>query len=287
MLRGWLWLGLTTIAPLTAFAQPDADTTGKSWALSYSGYYQVAASARAGFSVQNSKLFIDGKSDRRLCHLEFRPTNGHPLLKAYLGDSLCPQLTIILGQLSNPIKYVEPQPEENQFTSYALYQHYVVNSDDIGLAVYGKSRPISYYVCLVNGTGRNTPDNNREKDVAGYCAYAPIPFVRFEIAGQIGQQPDGQRRIGFAKATFNPLSDANIQLASMADQRTWGWYASGSYARSRLCVNLRLHQTTRRSGYQWTASVQTGNDTLKCTLETRLGKRQHPDYVVQLQACFH
>ncbi|MFA4834422.1 MAG: hypothetical protein WC619_06365 [Patescibacteria group bacterium] len=278
-------------AALAQGATGVQDTTsvgeGQKWNVSCSGYFQVKASTgKQGFSLPFSKFFLDGRLGKKLsATLELRPFDGNPIQKAYIGYSLNPLATILAGQISNPIKYIEPQPEENKFTSYALYQHYVANPDDIGLAVYGERKTFLYYVCLVNGTGRNTPEDNQAKDVAGYISFTPLSAFCLEIAGQTGKQPTFLRQAGFIRGTFKPLSALEIQLASMGrtDLKEWGWYASSSYLFSWLSLNTRLHRTTQKDNQEWTVGIQANDSDFKFTVDASFGRRQHPSFAAVMQ----
>lgn len=285
MIRQWFFIlascFMTTIASQAIAGRADQEK----WWVSVSGYFQVMGStAEQGFCLPNSKLFVHSSSGKRLsCRIEFRPVS-HPLVKAYAGYTFNPRLTVMVGLLSNPIKYIEPQPEEQAFFQYALYEHYVANSDDIGFAVTGKFDSLRYYVCIINGTGRNESDDNEAKDVAIYCSYAPYGFIALEAAGQIGKQPLGNRQAGFARCSLFPHSSFELQLAVMgrSDLNDMGWYASVFYTFRTVHFLGRVHETSVGQTPEWTAGFQTGQ-TVKYTFNVMVGRQRHPEVVALVQ----
>lgn len=287
MIRQWSFILVVCFAMVGLSSQKVASHADKAkWQVSVSGYFQVMGStAEQNFSLPNSKLFIDGYSGERLCcRVEFRPAVGNPLVKAYVGYTLNPALTVIFGQLSNPIKYVEPQPEEQVFVRYALYERYVANSDDIGLAVTGKFDLLKYYACLINGTGRNVPDNNEAKDVAIYCSYEPFGFIKLEAAGQTGKQPAGLRQASFARCSFFPHPSLELQLAVMgrSDLDDSGWYASGFYIFRTMRFLGRVHKTSNDQAPEWTVGLQTGQ-TFKFAVNAMVGHQRQPELAAFIQ----
>lgn len=260
---------------------------GQKRTVSFSGYFQIRTGIEEqAFSIPFSKLFLDTELNEKLsAHLELRPLDDSPLGKAYLNYFHNSWLNVSVGQISNPIKRIEPQPENHEFNSYALYRKYVANPDDIGLAVHGKRKSFYYYLCLINGTGRNVSDNNTAKDLAGYVSFAPTPTFFLELAGQIGKQPDITRSAGFIRTTLKPLSDFEMQLAGIfrGDLDERGWYVKGSYFFPRFSLNARFHRTKRRDKPVWTISLQTKSDTPRLTVEVGFGKGLRPSCSLVLQ----
>jgi len=263
--------------------------TNKEWRVGGSGYFQIMMSSiQQSFDMPFAKLTIDGQcqSKKQLSfHLELRPTPGNPLLKVYLSYSLRPMLTILLGQLSNPIKYVEPEPEIKTLIYYSLYQHYVANGDDIGIAAFGKSTKFCYFACVINGTGRNIADNNTAKDIAAYLSYDFSPLVQLAIAGQTGQQPTNNRNIGFARLTLTPRPNLGVDTSVMGrtDLNDWGWYLSASYGQRHIKLLGRVHQTMHRHQPEWTLGLQTGDIPFKFQINAIIGQARKPELAALTQ----
>lgn len=265
----------------------DSASISRTWTVSGSGYFQLTwVTLQQSFNLPYGKATLNASSGKDLqFHLELRPTGDNPLVKAYAGYSLTKNFSFLLGQLPNPMKWVEPEPEDKLFAYYALYPHYVANGDDIGVALYSKTAKLTYYGCVVNGTGRNVSDNNKAKDVAAYISYAPLHWLKLEAAGQTGQQPESSRTAGFTHVTFTPLT--SLQFSTAAIQRTdlndWGWYAASSYTIDSVKVFCRIHQVTQRDRSEFTVGVETGGTPLKLQLNTIIGPAKWPELVAVVQ----
>ena len=270
----------------SALAQDTSATQG--WKFSASGYFQVLMNNTAqSFMLPFAKATIHGTYSKKLSfHIELRPTVGNPLVKAYMGYSLNKLITIMLGQIPNPMKWIEPEPEEKQFAYYALYETYVSNGDDIGLALYGKTSQLIYYACLLNGTGRNLLDNNKSKDVVGYISYAFWPELKVEAAAQTGKQPnDVTRTSGFARFTLYPWPQLQLAFATIGrnDLKAGGWYSTTNYTIGDWSLLGRIHKTIPGNNPEFTLGCQVGTIPVKLQLNTMIGKTRHPEIVLVAQ----
>lgn len=111
------------------------------------------------------------------------------------------------GQMANRAVFMLPE----------LYQERLIGGpgaavlmsfQDLGIEVAGQHGKFGWAFEVMSGAGRNQPDNNDDKDVMASLALGPFGPLRFALAFQAGQQPDGfrARSAVHAVGAFGPLT---------------------------------------------------------------------------------
>lgn len=223
-------------------------------------YFQVGCDYPNGnFSLPFSKVGVKGSYGTRWSgYVELRPASGNPLIKAYIDYRLQSFFTIRAGQFTNPFKWIELPPDQRHLPFFAVYEQYVANGDDIGIAALGTISRWTYYLCIINGAGKNVPDNNWAKDMTGYMSYQLPIASAVELCWQSGKQPGFFRSGGFARASGNPLSMWHWEAAytTRRDLHHQGWYALTVIGPQKIQLTARLHRTVQNDPLVWTVGLQ-------------------------------
>lgn len=276
----------------TVFGEDSTKTETGQPQVKYAGVFQVTADTlNKSFSISYAKLFVNGQIGKKLSFgVELVSRSGNPLDKAFLDYQVVNLLKVRLGQFSNPFKFAEPPPEEKYFVYYALITYYLSNADDIGFAVLGKTNLISYYFCVINGTGRNVPDNNTSKDIVGHISIKPINSLEIQLCWQGGRQLEGWRDGKSVYLSFLPIQALSIQSAfitrrDFGEHGEYGWYVTGLYNISRnVQLTARVHELTQHDKSVWTIGTQIfANQYTKVQPNIILGKARSPKYVLLVQ----
>jgi hypothetical protein len=241
----------------TAFA---ADTATDQWQISTWAYFQASGSSRTEtFDPLSGKLTAVAKYNSRISgQVELQPVAGNPLVKAFVTYTQCELLNLRVGQQSNPLKFVEPAPEQKEFVYYATQSYWATNPDDIGVAAFGKRGRASYHLFFCNGTGRNVPDNNSEKDIVGYLCLKPVANIQMEGCGVYGQQPSAERIGGFGRLVWTANAWANLQsgVIGRKDMHAAGWYVAGQFGLKDRQITARVFQQTQDDELVYTLGSQ-------------------------------
>jgi len=114
--------------------------------------------------------------------MEFGPfMSGEPpyMLDAFITYTRLPYANITLGQ------YKQPFSMERNIACHKLHTVRRANfvealamDRDIGLMAFGEvAEGLNYHLALMNGTGKNTEDDNKGKDIIGRVTYEPMAYV--------------------------------------------------------------------------------------------------------------
>jgi hypothetical protein len=210
------------------------------------------------FSLPFSRVDIKGFYGTRWSgQVELRATDGNSLYKAYIDYRFRPYCTIRTGQFANPFKSVELSRDQQYIPFFAIYEQYVANGDDIGLAIMGTVSRWAYSLCVINGTGKNVPDNNCAKDVVGYVSCKLPLTTMVQLCWQAGAQPDAWRSGGFVRMSGDPSSVLHWEAAyaTRRDLHREGWYALAAIGR-KIQLTARLHRPVQDDPLAWTVGLQ-------------------------------
>jgi hypothetical protein len=273
-------------------AAATKDSAAANLTMKVNGFFQTQYEYSSGnFNLPSSKVAITGTEGPHWSGcVELRPVSGNPLIKAYVDYRINPHLALRAGQFTNPFKWVELSPDARHIPFYTVYEDYVANGDDIGLAAFGKFHAWSYYVCAINGTGKNVQkDNNRSKDVTGYLTCRLPLASQAEFCWQYGQQPDSLRRGGFLRISGDPLATFHYEAAytTRRDLHREGWYLIAAAGPSRIQLTTRLHRAIQEDPLGWTVGLQ-GKPAahVKWQIATAVNNRAHPQTVALVQFIF-
>ncbi len=206
--------------------------------------------------------------------MEFSPTLGGPfLLDAFISyKRFDPYLKLTVGQFRTPfgIELSTPCHKLHTINRSLVVQNLGAPWRDMGLLISGGTGELSilgsntenflsYQFAILNGTGMNTMDDNRKKDVLGRLVFHPIELIKVGASYRFGKHPtqvtdaedDERRRIGF---------DLELKYKDFLLQ---GEYINGSdkgsYTTGGGCGDpLELHQgSIDRDGYMIMAMYRT------------------------------
>lgn len=206
---------------------------------------------------------------------ELSPTKGGPfILDAFVTyNRLGPWAKISVGQFRSPfgLELSTPCHKLHTINRSQVVETLAGPFRDMGLMITGGTDTLSflgskttnffgYNIAMMNGTGRNVKDNNRQKDIVGRVTIHPFEFITIGASYRFGKHPtlvegaddDERSRFGF---------DLELKYNNFMIQ---GEYISGSdvgsYTTGGGCDDgeLTVHQgSVDREGFMLQAMYRT------------------------------
>lgn len=160
---------------------------------------------KSTFDIRRARLDIKGDIGKMFdyrAHVEF--ASGPRLLDAHIRVKIEPYFNIQVGQfkvpfsLENPYSPVGLECIDNAMVIAKLVGYEDVcninaNGRDIGIMLYGGifqregHNIMDYSIGVFNGSGINTKDNNKSKDVIARINVNPIKTVTLSVSGYLGE----------------------------------------------------------------------------------------------------
>jgi phosphate-selective porin len=229
--------------------------------LKISGFTQVLYrhygldSQNDSFSLPRVRLKFDGHLRPELAYcIQIEAAASEDILRdAYIKYTKYPSANIIVGQTFIPFSEEQLYPTPNlEFIDRTLVTSRLSYDRDIGIQLQGKffDKKFSYGAGVFNGAGRNTTDNNDDKDVVGRIVISPfrgkdtlLKGLSLGTAFQHGEQPqientEGDRTVidTLVKYEYNKLKIQSEylfrrqeQIAGLSDKDGDGWYIMTAY----------------------------------------------------------
>jgi hypothetical protein len=149
------------------------------------GYIQPFFNSESNaFSIKRTRGFVTGnyKSFR------YKVEMGRELQKAEIGLSFAEHFEFIFGQQNNSFKLYIPSPNEKHVVNdpFALVPSGQYNA--IGATLAGHHSWLEWRFSLLNGTGINKRDDNKDKDTVAWIKFNPWKTVHFTLCWQGGWQ---------------------------------------------------------------------------------------------------
>ncbi len=175
------------------------------------GYFQpLFDSESSAFSIKRVRGFVTGKYKS----FGYKVEMGRELQKAEIVIGFAEHFQVILGQQNNSFKLYIPSPHQRHVVHdpFALVPSGQYNA--IGATLEGRHSWMEWRFSLLNGTGINRRDDNKDKDSVAWIKLNPWKTVHFTFCWQGGWQdtPDRYYRSGewiqaewkTGKFTFTP-----------------------------------------------------------------------------------
>ncbi len=215
--------------------------------------YHELDSQNDSFSMHRVKLKFDGHVIPELAYrIQIDAAASSNILRdAYIKYTKCPSANVIVGQTFIPFseEQLHPTPDlefidRSRVTSNLSYDR------DIGVQMRGElfHETLSYGAGVFNGAGRNTSDNNDDKDIIARAVISPFNDMLLEglslgTAFQYGKQPrsgntEGDRTVigALAKYEYDKLKiqseylfRSQEQIAGLSDKDADGFYITAAY----------------------------------------------------------
>ena len=195
MRKSWLFLMIAALAlPAAAFGQGCMDGGGDE-GVNVVGFIQPqfeyypnpdSDQEQMTFSYCRARLGVVGEVPYDVSYyfmMEFAPfmTDSPYMLDAFMSYTRLPFAKISFGQFKQPFSM-----ERNSSCSglHTIYRSKVVGElamdRDLGIMAMGNlAEGLDYRLAVMNGTGKNSKDDNKGKDIVGRLIYAPIEFATF------------------------------------------------------------------------------------------------------------
>lgn len=245
------------IAVLLCAVTATATTVGERLVVTQAGAYCQIQDASQGFELRRFRPFFTANHDSLSVFAEAQVGKSTFPLQAYIDYRVTLPLIgrskLRLGEFTNPMMYIESPPGKKQFVTYALTDYYVQNQYDIGVALLLQNRLGSLQACVINGSGLNSPDDNKSRDLVFAVKTATFGPLQFSGAYQSGCQPTGQRELYFGKATITPVAWLTAESAILWRedfQNGRGWLVT-AVADLTEAVALTGRLTQRTQHAQW------------------------------------
>jgi len=197
-------------------------------------------------SLGTSRIMADGKIVKGISYsLQGQVSPAIQLIHINFSLRLSKDHSLTIGQQSSPFKFFSPPPETKYTVIYPLHC-LKSNFDDIGIALKGKTGPLSYQFLMLNGKGANYKDDNKDKDFTAFMKFSPIK--QFSLTGfwqggyqewtkQIEQRH--YRKGMWLQAAIKPVSGLTI-IPTWVKRNDWtqerditykkeGWYILTTY----------------------------------------------------------
>ena len=225
----------------------------------------------SSFDIRRARLDFKGDLSPRVDYRLQLELASPKIVDAYIRYKLNPAFNVQFGQfklpftLENPYSPLSFEVMENsravsRFTNIQDVTGIKANGRDFGVSVYGRLFDqggfslIEYTVGIFNGTGINTGDNNKVKDVVGRLELHPIKELTVSVSGYKGQWYAGETsphvrrdRFGFG---LRYLDDRFLVRTEYLKGFTGNLESEGYYALFGYQVTGRLQPVVRYDYYQ-------------------------------------
>lgn len=229
--------------------------------LKISGYAQALYryceldSQNDSFSLPRVRLKFDGHLRPELAYrIQIDVAASADILRdAYIKYTKYPSANIIVGQTFIPFSEEQLYPTPDlEFIDRTLVTSRFSYDRDLGIQLQGElfDKKLAYGAGVFNGAGRNTTDNNDDKDIVGRIVVSPLKGKNVLLEGlslgaafQYGSQPqientEGDRTVfgALVKYEYNKLKAQSEylfrrqeQITGLSDKDGDGWYIMTAY----------------------------------------------------------
>ncbi len=163
----------------------------------------------SSFDIRRARLDLKGDLSPRFDYRLQLELASPKIVDAYIRYKLNPAFNVQLGQFKLPFTLENPYSPSSlevmdnarvvsRFTNIQDVTGIKANGRDFGVSVYGRLFDqggfslIEYTVGVFNGTGINTGDNNKVKDVVGRLELHPFKELTVSVSGYKGQWYAGE-----------------------------------------------------------------------------------------------
>ena len=155
----------------------------------------------------------------------YAPPGNTGILKNFWVSLKSAYLEASIGQFKHPISYEGQQSSaELLFAERAYSSRYFGDTYDMGVRLEKKFDAFRYQVFLLNGSGQNQLDTNRQKDLAVRLEATPVKGLMFGAAGltSIGQRSSRTDALNTTKDRVEVVGKLDMAGVLLQGELLWG-----------------------------------------------------------------